>query len=504
MKIKAYSFERNSFSTADIKASIVEQLTDKSVFFESFSDPNELFKELSSALTKANAILLGVEPQLYLKFKPILIKAFGFTPAYSEKAENRIGSEITDEKLLKAHLLVPNESTELLSDNGLYSGFYVCSNNQYITVFPLDSKIVPKILLDGELPFVASEKDKKETFSEIMGSFASEKSKYIVNKLVKNNIKLSVSSTPAAAAMKDDIKACSNYENNVFFTPFVNDTGAGDKKEYAAELAKGSMELRSADLGAAISNIFREKDGDKVKGYYAFISVTTADKAVIRKLIADASESVDNLIAEATNELYSMIDKYLDEVIFKKNATDEELKKYEESLIEAEYKADERPIANLGKKGTIIAIAALAAAVIICIILGFKFRGYFVNPSDKPEESTLQTNPKTTQSAPSTEFTFPTTNEEKTSEDVTEESSENEITVFESSTSIFDVTTTVPVYVPVGTNNNQVVYTQPRTTQRETEKQETTKKETTTEKQTTTQKPKPTETTDDGMVHGEM
>lgn len=501
MKIKAYSFERNSLSTADIKASVVEQLTDKSVFFESFSEPNELFKELSEALTKANAILLGVEPQLYLKFKPILIKAFGFTPAYSEKAENRIGSEITDEKLLKAHLLVPNESTELLSENGLYSGFYVCANNQYIVVFPLDSKIVPEILLNADLPFIAAEKDKKAIFSEIMGSSASEKARNIVSKLVKNNVKLSVSSTPAAAALKEDVKACSNYENNVFFTPFVNDTGAGDKKEYAAELAKGSMELRSADLGAAVSNIFREKDGDKVKGYYAFISVTTADRAVVRKLIADASESVDNLVAEATNELYSMIDKYLDEVIFKKTATEEELKKYEASLIEAEYKADERPIANLGKKGTIIAIAALAAAVIICIILGFKFRGYFVNPSDKPEESTLQTNPKTTQSVPSTEFTFPSTTNNDVTIDVTEESSENEIIVFESFTSIFDVTTTVPVFVPAGTDNNRVIYTQPKTTHEETTEKQTTEKQTT-EKQTT--KPKPTETTDDGMVHGEM
>ena len=50
----------------------------------------------------------------------------------------------------------------------------------------------------------------------------------------------------------------------MYFTPYVNDTGIEDPKEYAAQLAKGSMDLRNADLGATVSNIFREKKGDTV------------------------------------------------------------------------------------------------------------------------------------------------------------------------------------------------------------------------------------------------
>lgn len=455
MKIKAFSFERDSLAFADIKSEVSKRLTDEAVFFESFKDPNALFNALSDALSKANAILLGVEPQLYLKFKPIIIKAFNFTPAYSEKIEERIGDKVTDEKLLKAHLLVPNESTELITSTGLYSGFYVASNSQYIMVFPLEETAVKEIFDDAALPFIKTE-NREELLSSLVENGASKKGEELVKKLVDNGLKLAVSSTPAAALFKDDIRACEGYENNVFFTPFVNDSGAGDRKEYAAELAKGAMELRSADIGAAVSNIFREKDGDEIKGYYAFISVATGEKAVIRRLIADGDENVENLVVEATAELYSLIEKYTDELIFKRQASEEEKKKYEAAQIEAEYKADERPSAALGKKGTIIAVAALAAAVVICIILGFKFGGYFVSPSEDPEESGLQSNPNISVTNPSENVPSSILNDETESMSVFTSESDT--------TSIFDVPRTVSA---IENNDNRNTYRpSPETTKR--------------------------------------
>ena len=91
MKIKAFSFEQNSYALAPVKQSVTENITESGMFFESFSDANVLFNEISAALSSSDAILLGVESELFLKFKPILIKAFSFTPAYSEKIDKKIG-----------------------------------------------------------------------------------------------------------------------------------------------------------------------------------------------------------------------------------------------------------------------------------------------------------------------------------------------------------------------------------------------------------------------------
>ena len=497
MKIKAFSFEQNGYSLATVKQEVVTKLNESGVYFEGFSDVNELFKEISAALEDTQVILIGVEQDSYLKFKPILIKAFNFTPAYSEKIESAIGSAILDEKLLKAHTLVPNESIELISSDGLYSSFYVKSADQYIVVFPLIEESIGETLLNSGLPFFKAPERKFKVYEDIMSEEkASPKAENIVSKLVKNDLKLAIPSTPAAKALKEDIRSCPNYENNVYFTPYVNDSGVEDPKEYAAQLAKGAMDLRNADLGATVSNIFREKKGDSVINYYSFVSVATADKIVVKKLFANAGEDVDNLITEATNELYSMIDKYADEVIFKNTASEEEKEKYEQALIEAEFEAEQRPTASIGKKGTIAAIIALVLAVIVCVILGFKFGGYFVTPSDDPEKESVQAGNTVKDTTPSTTLgRIPELTEKETTtkkSEITEYVSEEE-----SSTSIFDIPLTSQLTPIPDTNRPVINYTPNTNTGPVTTQQQT---EATTEEQTT-KKPKPTkpETTMDSF-----
>lgn len=497
MKIKAFSFEQNGYSLATVKQEVVTKLNESGVYFEGFSDVNELFKEISAALEDTQVILIGVEQDSYLKFKPILIKAFNFTPAYSEKIESAIGSAILDEKLLKAHTLVPNECIELISSDGLYSSFYVKSADQYIVVFPLIEESVGETLLNSGLPFFKAPERKFKVYEDIMSEEkASPKAENIVSKLVKNDLKLAIPSTPAAKALKEDIRSCPNYENNVYFTPYVNDSGVEDPKEYAAQLAKGAMDLRNADLGATVSNIFREKKGDSVINYYSFVSVATADKIVVKKLFANAGEDVDNLITEATNELYSMIDKYADEVIFKNTASEEEKEKYEQALIEAEFEAEQRPTASIGKKGTIAAIIALVLAVIVCVILGFKFGGYFVTPSDDPEKESVQAGNTVKDTTPSTTLgKIPELTEKETTtkkSEITEYVSEEE-----SSTSIFDIPLTSQLTPIPDTNRPVINYTPNTNTGPVTTQQQT---EATTEEQTT-KKPKPTkpETTMDSF-----
>lgn len=440
MSIKAYSFEQNSIAFADIKRRVAETLTDSAVYFESFCDPKAMFTDISEHIETTDIILLGIEPKVYLKFKPILIKAFNFTPAYSEAITKAIGDKISDEKTLKAHALVPNECTELISNDGLFSGFYINDGDQYIVAFPLDANIVPDIFRKSDLPFFIPMEDKSAIFEEISDiTKASYKATLIVDKLKKNNIRIAIPSTPAAKMLKEDIRGCEGYGEYVFFTPFVNDSGIEDPKEYTAQLAKGAMELRSAEIGATVSNIFREKSGDRIVSYYAFISVATADKIVVKKLFADSSESVDNLIIEATTELYSMINKYLDEVIFKLAASPDEIAKYEQSRIEAEVVADITGGKKKKKKSSkilIILLAVLLSLVALAVaVFGIMyFGGFFTKPSDAPETEVYQQNGRPTETEDANQY-----NPNHTVAELTE---------IASVTSIFDVTTTLPQVQP--------------------------------------------------------
>ena len=445
MRIKAYSFEQNSIAFADIKRSVAESLTDSAVYFESFCDPKAMFTDISEYIETTDIILIGIETKVYLKFKPILIKAFNLTPAYSEKITKAIGDKISDEKTLKAHTLVPNECTEMISSDGLFSGFYINDGDQYIVVFPLDAAIVPNILQKSGLPFFTPAENKAELFEEISDSTrASSKATLIVDKLKQHNLRMSIPSTPAAKMLKEDIRACEGYGEYVFFTPFVNDAGIEDPKQYTAQLAKGAMELRSTEIGATVSNIFREKSGDEIISYYAFISVATADKIVVKKLLADSAESVDNLIIEATTELYSMINKYLDEVIFKAGASADEIAKYEQSRIEAEVVADIKP----GKKKksnkifAIIAVILLLLAALAGVVYGiYYYGGYGTKSSDAAETDVYQQNGRPAD----------------TTQAINPGNTIAELTELDSVTSIFDVTTTLPqpsVIYPNNPNND--------------------------------------------------
>ena len=489
LKIKAFSFERDSFTLSDVKKSVIDTLDGAGLYFESFSNANSFFEAVSSSMDDNDAVILGIESSLYLKFKPILIKAFNFTPAYSSRIQSRIPGSISDEKTRKAHMLIPNESSELLTPDGLYSGFYVISEGKHIVVLPLKKDLSVNLLKNTDFPFI-----KKQTISVV--SVDEEptddilvKAEAVVQKLVDYDLTVAIPTTPAALTLQDRLNTIDGGDR-IIFTPFVSDKGITEPKEYSAELARGAKELRNANIGATISTIFREKKGDITLSYYAFIGVAIEDKVVVRKLIATADESVPNLVKEATIELYNLIDKYIDEYVFKADAPEEEIEKYETAQIETEVAAEMRPTASLSRNGMIAAISILVLAVIACIAVGFKFSDYLVSNDDEPETEVLQQQVETTtpgggELPPKTTLPIPSSTTEK-EDDEPSTKKPNQITEFvskpETTTSIFDV------------EENQIPNTTRPQQQRPTTTKPTTTKPTTT-KEPETEKPTEEETT---------
>ena len=389
LKIKAFSFERDSFTLSDVKMSVIETLDGAGLYFESFSNANSFFEAVSSSLSDNDVVILGVESSLYLKFNPILIKAFNLTPAYSGKIQDRIPASITEERTRKAHMLIPDESTELLSSDGLYSGFYTVSEGKHIVVLPLKKDLSVALLKNSDFSFVKRKSISVVSVDEDPVDDILEKAKIVVEKLEKHDLKVAIPTTPAALTLQDKLNTIEGGDR-VIFTPFVSDKGITEPKEYSAELARGAKELRNTEIGATISTIFREKKGDITLSYYAFIGVAIEDKVVVRKLIASADESVPNLVKEASIELYNLIDKYIDEFVFKLDAPEEEIEKYETAQIQAEVATEMRPTASLSRNGMIAAIAILLLAVVACAVIGIKFGGYSDSPTDAPETEVLQ------------------------------------------------------------------------------------------------------------------
>lgn len=423
LKIKAFSFERDSFTLSEVKKSVIETLDGAGLYFESFSNANSFFEAVSSSIDDNDAVILGIENSLFLKFKPILIKAFNFTPAYSSRIQSRIPASISDEKTRKSHMLVPNEATELLTPDGLYSGFYVVSEGKYIVVLPLKKDTSANLLKNSDFPFIKRKSTSVVSVEEDLTDDILEKARSVVEKLVQYDLTIAIPTTPAAQTLQEKLKTLEGGDR-VIFTPFVTDRGITEPKEYSAELARGAKELRNAEIGATISTIFREKKGDITLSYYAFIGVAVDDKVVVRKLIASADESVPNLVKEASVELYNLIDKYIDEYVFKSEAPEEEVEKYEAAQIETELAIEMRPTASLSRNGMIASIAILVLAVIACVVVGFKFSGYMVSTDDEPETEALQQVVQTTESTAPQNTKKPSASSSTTKEEPTRATTE--------------------------------------------------------------------------------
>ena len=70
MNIKAYSFEHNSHTLAEVKRAVADQLDCPGVYFESYSDAKEMFADINENIDSADVILIGVESKALLRGNP--------------------------------------------------------------------------------------------------------------------------------------------------------------------------------------------------------------------------------------------------------------------------------------------------------------------------------------------------------------------------------------------------------------------------------------------------
>ena len=92
------------------------------------------------------------------------------------------------------------------------------------------------------------------------------------------------------------------FESVFVFTPHVEDKGDVNATEYAAQLAKVSLDLSVANIGASISDIYTSNDTK-----FICIAVANDESAVVRKLYMSEDETEASFIEAAAVELIELI-----------------------------------------------------------------------------------------------------------------------------------------------------------------------------------------------------
>ena len=308
MKVRLLSLNtEKSIPFAKFQARVVSSLkgyTEGNETFVHYDKMLNLFEGFQNAIQNDDIIVIAVDQKRYFKLKNAIAQAFEVenvqSPAVLNMLENN--DALSDEQR-KNFSSFPEMSTVFLSKDGMYSGFGIDNGEKYIVVIPIDDDRINIILRNGVVPYLAQGLggEAASILSETQ-HIDNEKAEIAISRLWETGSVVAVNGTANSEALKNLGEAVEHFSDVVVFTPHVEDKGEVNATEYAAQLARVSLDLSAANIGASISDIY-ETDESK----YICIAVADDDNATVRKLYLEDGETEDAFIESVAAELYELI-----------------------------------------------------------------------------------------------------------------------------------------------------------------------------------------------------
>lgn len=362
VRLLALNAEKN-ISFARFQARIVGSIknyANGNETFEHYEKMRDLFDGFGDALQNDDLIVIAVNEKRYFKLKKAVSQAFDVDlvqmPSVLNMLENN--EELTDEQR-RDFSTFPEPATVFLSKDGMYSGFGIDNGEKFIVILPIDNDRINLILRNGVSPYLA--KGLGAGDGEILSEtqhFDNEKVEIAISRLLESDSVVAINSTANSEVLKSLGDGIEHFSDVVIFTPYVEDKGEVNVTEYAAQLARVSLDLSAANLGASISDVY-EAEGSK----YICISVASGESATVRKLYLEDGETEEAFIESAAAELFELIGE---------RAVGIRSVGIEVSDAPAE---EEKPIEKKSSKKTATVLAIIMGVVILlCAVLAIVFK----------------------------------------------------------------------------------------------------------------------------------
>lgn len=365
MKVRLLSLNIDkSMSFSRFQARIVSSIkpyADADSSFENVENMRDFFGLLQSALENDELIVTAVDVKHYAMLKNAFIQAFETDVVYDLSVLNMLeNNDEMDDETRKQFSVFPEPATVFLSKDGLYSGFGVENGSQYILFLPIDNERINHILRNGAVPFLAQRIKTSETqnYMNAAKQIGDAKVSKAVERLLESQSVVAINGTPNAEILKSCGDNTDRFDDVFIFTPHVEDKGDVNVTEYAAQLAKVSLDLSAANIGASISDIY-----DSGEARYICIAVANNESAVVRKLYMSDGETEYAFIESAALELI--------ELIGEKAAG---LRSVGIEIAEANNQLSDEDKKPAGKKPVAIMAIVLGVIILLCAVLGIVYK----------------------------------------------------------------------------------------------------------------------------------
>lgn len=341
--------------------SSIKAYSEETPSFEKYENMRDMFNALQEAFEDTELIVTAIDTKHYLKYKKVFMDALETQVKPNSAVLNMLEShgEIDDETR-KGFSLFPEVATVFLSNDGLYSGFGIENGTQYVICIPIDNDRINLILRNGVIPFLSKYIDgaSNEDFVSETKFFDNEKVSIAVKRLLDSQSVVAVNGTQNAEIIKSCGDNTPQFDDVFVFTPHVEDKGEVNVTEYAAQLAKVSLDLSAANIGASISDIYSAGDV-----HYICIAVANDESAVVRKLYMAEGETEEEFVESAAVELIELIG----EKAMGMQSVGIEISDGNNAISEEEKKP-------AGKKPMTVLAVVLAAIILLCAILGIVYK----------------------------------------------------------------------------------------------------------------------------------
>lgn len=373
--------------------------------FVHYEKMRDLFDGFQDALQNDDIIVIAVDKKHYVKLKNAISQAFEVDnvqfPSVLNMLENN--EELSDEQR-KNFASFPEPATVFLTKDGMYSGFGIDNGEKFIIVIPIDDDRINVILRNGVAPYLKNGIGVTADILSETQHFDNEKIEIAISRLWETGSVVAVNGTANAEALKNLGESVEHFNEVVVFTPHVEDRGEVNVTEYAAQLARVSLDLSAANIGASISDIY-EAEGSK----YICIAVANDDSATVRKLYLEEGETEDAFIESVAAELFELIGERAAGI---RSVGLEVSDAPAEAPVPMEKKSSKKTV-------TILAIV-MSVMILLCAVLAIVFKmqgekGYVVGALRKifGYETTTEPTTQPTTNPPATTDYAPETNENK-------------------------------------------------------------------------------------------
>ncbi|MEG0979044.1 MAG: SpoIID/LytB domain-containing protein [Oscillospiraceae bacterium] len=300
----------------------IGKLFDQTVKFDSFNSEKLFITELSNAVKQEDIIVLAAESELFLPFKSFIAKAFQIKKKINKQIAKQIRSvhpEIKpDSDQFEGQATIPVGAVPLLSDDGMFSGFAIKSNQRIVIVIPFDIDRLDTILnkevtsyLAQALPDIikvveeVKEEPAKTLFNERLISETTEK-------LLKKKSKVAFADTKTVDFIAVVANSIKELLSVLMVSDFSLEKGQMPTREYAIRLARGARESLNTPIGACITNVFTVNKEDGSTDMFIYSCIADGAQANAIKVYAKQGETLPELVFHAINELFKMIYSWAD------------------------------------------------------------------------------------------------------------------------------------------------------------------------------------------------